>query len=584
MASREAATPSECLMRTPKIPAGRAADTRAAAAGAADPAAGGRAADGRVADAQATEPQAADAQVVDAQATESRAAEARTTETRATGAGTAETQAAGGRAAAGAPRPGGRLRAGARRAADTIRAVLARHWLLAVLLLAGLVLRVLTQVAYRPVLFYIDSTRYLYHAGGNDPVGYRVPLRLILLAGNLDAVAAVQHVLGLAIAVAIYLVLLRRGCARWLAALAAAPVLLDAYQLQIEQTVMPDVWFEALVVAGLALLLWRRWPPWWMAAAAGVVLGLSATVAQVGEVLLLPAVVYALAAGGGWRRALGRAGLLCVAFVVPILVYMGVAASVTGHFRLSNVGTGGLYGRAAAAADCATLRVPASQRAMCPTAAQKAALGEDGLLHSPVSPVRRYYAELPAAEASHTVSAFTRAVFAQQPLRVASAIASDAAKLFAVRRVASPGDTPISRWQFQVSYPFYSPHATPREVNAAIAQFGGGAPAVTAPLARFLRGYQLGGGYTPGPLYAIAVLAALIGSLSLVVRRRAGPRDRDLALGCLLFFLSGAAVLLVSDVLEFSWRYQLPALITLPPAGALGLMIIAGRIRSRRRA
>ena len=173
-----------------------------------------------------------------------------------------------------------------------------------------------------------------------------------------------------------------------------------------------------------------------MTGAAGIALGLSATVAQVGEVLLLPAVVYALAAGGGWRRALGRAGLLCVAFALPILVYMGIAASVTGHFRLSNTGTGGLYGRAAAAADCATLRVPASQRAMCPTAAQKAALGDDGLLHSPVSPVRRYYAELPPAEASHTVSAFTRAVFTQQPLRVASAIASGCRE--AVRR--APGD------------------------------------------------------------------------------------------------------------------------------------------------
>jgi hypothetical protein len=521
MASREAATPSECLMRTPKIPAGRAADIPAAAADADH--------------------------------------------------------------AAGAPGPGGPFRAGAGRAAGTIRAVLQRHWLMAVLLLAGLVLRVLAQLAYRPVLFYIDSTRYLYHAGGNDPVGYRVPLRLILLAGNLDAVAAVQHVLGLAMAVTIYLVLLRRGCVRWLAALAAAPVLLDAYQLQIEQTVMPDVWFEALIVAGLALLLWYGRPPWWMTGAAGIALGLSATVAQVGEVLVVPAVVYALAAGGGWRRALGRAGLLCVAFVLPILVYMSIAASFTGHFWLSNTGTGGLYGRAAAAADCATLRLPASQRAMCPTAAQKASLGDDGLLHSPVSPVRRYYAELPPAEASHAVSAFTRAVFTQQPLRVASAIARDAAKLFAVRRVTSPGDTAISRWQFQDSFPFYSPHATRPEVNAAIAQFGGGAPAVTAPLARFLRGYQLDGGYTPGPLYVIAVLAALIGSLSLVGRRRAGPRDRDLARACLLFFLSGAAVLLVSDVLEFSWRYQLPALITLPPAGALGLMVIAGRIQFRRR-
>ena len=72
-------------------------------------------------------------------------------------------------------------------------------------------------------------------------------LKAILLVGNLQVVAAVQHLVGLAMGVAIYAVLLRRGVPRWLAALAAAPVLLDAYELQIEQTIMPDVWFEALM-------------------------------------------------------------------------------------------------------------------------------------------------------------------------------------------------------------------------------------------------------------------------------------------------------------------------------------------------
>ena len=133
---------------------------------------------------------------------------------------------------------------------------LRRHWLAAALLATGLVLRVLVQLAYRPALFYIDSARYLYNAGGMDPVGYKGPLRAILFLANFDAVAAVQHLLGLAMALLLYLVLLRRGVPRWLAALAIAPVLLDAYQLQIEQMVMPDVWFEALIVAGLAILLW----------------------------------------------------------------------------------------------------------------------------------------------------------------------------------------------------------------------------------------------------------------------------------------------------------------------------------------
>ena len=95
-----------------------------------------------------------------------------------------------------------------------LTAALRRHWLIAILLTAGLVLRILAQVAYRPALFYIDSTRYLYHADGNDPVGYRLPLKVITFVANLNAVAAVQHLLGLAMAVLIYLVLIRRGCAR----------------------------------------------------------------------------------------------------------------------------------------------------------------------------------------------------------------------------------------------------------------------------------------------------------------------------------------------------------------------------------
>src|SRR5262249_26490055 len=83
--------------------------------------------------------------------------------------------------------------------------------------------------------------------------------------------------------------------------------------------------------------------------------------------------------------------------------------------------------------------------------------------------------------------------------------------------------------------------------------------------ASFLRGYQLGGGYTPGPLFALATLAGLAGTLSLA-RRHATTAQRHAAQACLLMFTSAAAVLLISDAFEFSWRYQLPALITLPPA------------------
>jgi hypothetical protein len=470
-----------------------------------------------------------------------------------------------------------------------LSALLRRHWLVAVLLLAGLVLRVLAQLAYRPALFYIDTTRYLYSAQGNDPVGYRLPLRVIAELVNLNAVAAVQHLLGLAMAAGIYVLLVRRGCARWLAALATAPVLLDAYQLQAEQTLMPDVLFEALIVAGIVVLAWRPRGTVWLVLAGGLILGAAAPVRQVGEILIVPALCYVLVAAGGWRRALGHAGLLCAAFAVPVLAYCTAAYVATGHFWLSHTGVTTTYGRMAAAADCTTLRLPVSQRALCPTPAQRK-LGIDGLEHSPRSPLRPYYLNekirylnraVPSSEASRLVSAFNSAVLHQQPLRVLRAYGSDVVKLFAPGRTTSPGDTPVARWQFQTRYP-YLPHAGPAFVATAAGRFGGGRPAVWRPVAGFLRGYQLHGGYTPGPLLALAALLGLAGSLT-AARRRAGPGQRQLSRACLLFFVAGASVLLISDLFEFSWRYQLPALITLPPAAALALACWWGKAQSQPR-
>ncbi len=342
-----------------------------------------------------------------------------------------------------------------------------RHWLLALLLAAGLMLRVATQIAYRPALFYIDSLRYLYDAHGADPVGYRVLLKPLLLVGNLNLVAV-----------------------------------------------------------------------------------------------------------PGWRRRLTQGAILCAAFALPILVYCSVALAVTGHFRLSYAGTNEFYGRLALAVDCQKLALPADERALCPSHARAVQLGIDGLEHNPASPLRRYQAAHPGTFAA-AVSGFNRHLLRQDPAAVAAAIGRDALKLFAVKRVTAAGDGPISRWQFQRGYPLYpnplyASAITEQVVAKAGRQFGGGVPAVAVPLASFLRGYQLGGGYTPGPLLALATLAGLAGTLSLA-RRHATSAQRDAARACLLTFTSAAAILLISDAFEFSWRYQLPALVTLPPAAALAI-------------
>jgi hypothetical protein len=479
-------------------------------------------------------------------------------------------------------------------------------------------LRVLSELAYRPALLYIDSAKYLVGSAGSEPEGYRLLLRLLDPAGGLGLVAAVQHGFGLATAVGLYALLIRRGVPRWGAALTAAPVLLDAYQLQLEQTIMPDVLFETMVAAGLILLLWRRRPGARLIAAGALVLGLATTVREIGAVLIAPTLIFALltvprltrSQPDGAPRRVGRqraarAALAGGCFALPVVAYMVAAIAVYGHFGLASNGPAPEYGRVAAAADCATLTLPADERALCPSPAQTLALGGvDGLLHNPASPG---FTALVPAGLSHQqlVSSFSLAVLHQQPLRVAASIARDSARLFALTRDGSPVITSISRWQFQTFYPTY-PRSYSMAVFTQLAhQAGSGGPAVDRPLATLLRDYQLHGGYTPGPLYAAALAAGLLGALSGLARRRKPgrqtpvrdapgretpgrwtrtPADSERAAACLLVTLSAVVLLLSSDAFEFSWRYQLPAVVLLPLAGALGATALAARCTAARTA
>jgi hypothetical protein len=428
-----------------------------------------------------------------------------------------------------------------------------------------------TQLAYSPALVYIDTYRYLHGDSSLDPLGYLALLWPLQRAGGLAAVAAVQHLLGLSMAVALYVVLLRRGMWRWAAALATAPVLLDAYQLQCEQTIMPDVLFEALIVAGLALLLWRRIPAVWQVGLAGLAVGVAVDVRQVGIVLVVPVLLFLLARGIRWRR-LAESALFTVGSAIPVLLYMVVQLAVTGHFTFTARNSYVFYGRTAAAADCTTLRLPPDERSLCPSRQVVATLGIDGLVGDPSGPLLSYRPP-PGMTLEAMADRFEDAVVTQQPMAVLSAIHADFIKLFALTRDTDPGDMPISRWQFQASYPTYPPLITLGYV--ASIKPGGGQPSVVRPLAEALRYYQLHGGYTPGPLLALAALVGLAGSCLLGRRRE----HTTTATACLLSTAMTIILLLGSDAYEFSWRYQLPALVLLPPAGILGAATIATALR-----
>ncbi|MGI9006740.1 MAG: hypothetical protein ACR2FU_11205, partial [Streptosporangiaceae bacterium] len=474
------------------------------------------------------------------------------------------------------------------------------HWLASILIAGGIVLRVLAQMAYHPAIIYIDTLKYLYDSWpGSDPVGYKVPLKLILLVGDLGTVEVIQHILGIGIAVALYVTMVRRGVPRWLGALAIAPVLFDAYQVQVEAMIMPDIWFEAMVVAGLAVLLWRPALTVRMGLVGGALLGASTGVRQVGEVLIIPALIFVVALGGGWRKVLQNATAVICAFGLAVLLYLSADYQLAGHFYISRSSVSLTYGRMAAVADCSTLQLPKIERPLCPTKSQQA-MGPDKLDHSLSSPLRTFETQISVTQLNprnQLVAGFNRAVERQQPLRVVSGILHDSVKLFALTRFTSPGDTPIVRWQFQRHYPTvqYGPwvsvvngriwlllgslqSANLTELNPAY----GGAPQVDKPIAAFLRYYQLHGGFTPGPVFLISLLAGLAGAVMAFLRRRRFAAARQAALGSLLFLATGVLVLGISDLFEFTWRYQIPALVTLPPAGALGVAAIVVSLRKQR--
>jgi glycosyltransferase involved in cell wall biosynthesis len=466
-----------------------------------------------------------------------------------------------------------------------------QHWLFTTLLVMGIGLRLSVVYAYRPAIVYVDSvTIYLNHLPGSrmpyttidspDPLGYNIFwLRPVLAIGNLMTVVELQHLLGLLMAVVTYAVLVRRGAWRWLAALATAPVLLDAYQLEIEHTIMSDSFFEALLVATFAALAWHRRPGWRAVMVSGLLLGVASTVRAVGVVLIVALAGYVLIRAKGWpapwwRGKIALTVLLAAMFALPLYGYHLHTRSQSAGFKATDTRTNVLYARVATFVDCAKLTLPPDEQVLCPAEPVGKRRGPDYYAHDPRSPYFQVRAGSDTAR-NDLVNDFSMRAIRSQPLGLVGAVASDAVKAFSWNHddLSNP-DAPTERWRFQVTFPVYPNAVTLATVAQAGAEFGGGPPRYAPLPANLLREYQLHLGYTPGPAIAIAMLAALAAVAGVTRRRR--PPTRWPAL---LYLAGGVLVLLASDAFEFSWRYQLPGLVLVPAAGALGLTAIFWRRR-----
>ena len=206
-----------------------------------------------------------------------------------------------------------------------------------VALAAGAGLRLIAMLGYPGALWFAgDSYVYLGAALRPQPnlsktTGYSVFLHALEPFHSLTLVAGLQHLMGLAVAVMIYLLLRRNGVSQRWATAATLPVLLDGFVIEDEHMVMAEALFTFLVFVSMLLILWQTRIPWPVALLAGLLAGCAVDVRSEGLPVLLMFPVVLLIRGlrrdGTWRWGMAgdwRAWLAAAAMAV------GCAAPVGG--------------------------------------------------------------------------------------------------------------------------------------------------------------------------------------------------------------------------------------------------------------
>lgn len=444
-----------------------------------------------------------------------------------------------------------------------------------VALAVGTLVRVLLQVALPPAFVYSDGPTYLgfvdaFEPSPDRPVGYGALLWLLaLVSRGVDAVAITQHLLGLLTAVALYALMRRWGVRPWPATLATLPILLDEMQLVLEHSVLSDVLFDLLLVLAIVALAWHRPPRLRWTAAAGLLLGAATLVRVTGEPTVLAAAVFCAVVATNLRARVVHVLVLLAAFAAPLVGYASWYHQHHDAWAITQTGGRALYMRTTGFVDCATLSVPSYERTLCP----------DDPLGQRRDPT--YYgwhdqgtthALQPPAGVSDDAAMRDFAVRAirSQPVDYARIVGRDFAMTFDIARVDHFGYDTAYKWSFH-HYVDYEP--TAGWTRPAYAAHGGQMPASRHPVADWFDAYGRGV-YLPGPVLLALLAVALVGFF----RRgeRGVPTSRPLIF--LTLSLGLGLVLLPDLTAEFTWRYQLPAVLLVPVAAALGWE----RLRERR--
>lgn len=426
------------------------------------------------------------------------------------------------------------------------------RWFVAVLTV-GVSLRVVAMAGYRPALWFNDGYDYVQIALDPfphpiRPAGYGILLWLLRPFRSFEAVVAVQHLLGLATGVLIYLLLRRRGLSGRGAALAAAPVLLYGGIIELETLILSDTLFLFLLVAALTVLAWPGRSPRRLLAA-GLLLAAATLTRTIGLPVLVLVLLWLLL-----KRRWGAVGLVAAAGLLPLAAYAGWFHSANGRYAITATDGVFLWGRTAAFARCEN--VPADLEYLCPVGEVGRRKASSSQVWAPESPIGWTYGEAFDPEVNEDAQRFAIHTILDQPFDYVKQVSYD----FFVRTFFRGHDgypTPVTADKY-----LFPKRPDPLPTWPVL---GGGRPAdvvraydadtpvrteVVEPYAGVMRGYQSAFDHR-GPLLAVLVLLPAYAWY----RRRGLPQEAP------LFWAAGVALLAVPPLtVDFDHRYTLTAM------------------------
>lgn len=441
------------------------------------------------------------------------------------------------------------------RARLTALSVLQHNAAFVVALAGGALVRLVTALGYPGVLWFTgDSYFYLALALRPRPspsktLGYPFVLRLLEPFHSLTLVAVLQHLMGLATAVMVYALLRRAGLPGWAATLVTLPVLYDAYQIQLEHLLMAESVFTFLIAAAVTLVLWHRRPVWWVALAAGLLLGYAVLVRTAGAAMIPVAVGCLVVRRAGWRAAAAAT----VGGLVPLAAYAVWFHSAHGTYGLTTSDGVYLWGRTSSFAQCDRIRPPADERQLCLTTPPSKRLAPGTLIWRREAPPRHLPHGSVTPENNRLLRSFALHAIAAQPLDYAHAIAKGIGMAVSPHRFRHPNPNTESLYHFQdrVQVLPTTRHWIPGGSAVTDARsYGRAAPSrVVRPYAGWMRSYQH---YVslPGPALGVLLVTGAAG-----IGFARGLRST------VLTAWSAAATLLVFPIAtaDFDYRYVLPA-------------------------